>query len=51
VGESTPEEERASDAIIDVWSNPTSTPQERQAIIDEFIQEQFPQEQRESETD
>ena len=40
----TPEEDRASEAILDVWSNPTSTPEERQAIIDTFIQEQFPQE-------
>lgn len=32
---STPEEDRAREAIIDVWLNPTSTPEERQAIIDE----------------
>jgi hypothetical protein len=45
-GKFTPEEDRASDAIIDVWSNPTSTPEERQAIIDKFFQQQ-----RESGTD
>lgn len=45
-GKLTPEEDRASDAIVDVWLNPTSTPEERQAIIDKFFQQQ-----RESETD
>jgi hypothetical protein len=37
---STPEEDRAREAIVDVWLNPTSTPEERQAIIDKFFQEQ-----------
>jgi hypothetical protein len=50
-GKSTPDEDRARDAIVDVWLNPTSTPEERQAIIDKSFQEQFSQKQRESETD
>jgi uncharacterized protein DUF6968 len=50
-GECTPEEERAREAITDVWLNPTSTPEEREAIIDKFFQEHFFQQQRESETD
>lgn len=45
-GKLTPEEDQAGNAIIDVWSNPTSTPEERQAIIDKFFQQQ-----RESRTD
>jgi hypothetical protein len=49
--ERTPEERQRNQAIIDVWSNPTSTPEEQQAIIDKFFQEQFSQEQRESGTD
>jgi hypothetical protein len=43
---STPQERQRSEAIIDVWSDPASTSEEREAIIGEFFQKQ-----REGETD
>jgi hypothetical protein len=39
-GDRTPKEHQRSEVVIDVWANLTSTPEEHEAALDEFLQQQ-----------